>query len=202
MPGYYYKVETRIKNGLLVQLMKIHNLSARQLAKETGISYTKMMRLINLQESPCLKRPGKYGSIFTPTAEKLAKYFFLTPQDIFPSELWKPLETNRFEKYVHSKSEAYFDADSRRILKDILDTLTPQERDVIKCRFGFDGDPMTLRDIGREFNVGHERIRQIEAKALRKLRHPSRLRLLGEIHRNADDHRAVIGHHPAFRVGL
>ena len=59
-----------------------------------------------------------------------------------------------------------------------LATLTPREQTVIRARFGMDGeDPRTLREIGDEFGVQQERIRQIEAKALRKLRHPSRVRL-------------------------
>lgn len=64
-------------------------------------------------------------------------------------------------------------------LMEVLDTLTEREQKVLKLRFGLnDGRPRTLEEVGKEFNVTRERIRQIEAKALRKLRHPSRSKKL------------------------
>ena len=64
-------------------------------------------------------------------------------------------------------------------LLEVLETLTDREQKVLKLRFGLDdGRPRTLEEVGREFNVTRERIRQIEAKALRKLRHPSRSKKL------------------------
>ena len=75
------------------------------------------------------------------------------------------------------------DVASKQLLKeqieDVLYTLTPREKRVLQLRFGLeDGRSRTLEEVGREFNVTRERIRQIEAKALRKLRHPSRSRKL------------------------
>ncbi len=65
-------------------------------------------------------------------------------------------------------------------LKDVLDTLNPREREVLEQRFGLvDGSGRTLEEVGKKFQVTRERIRQIEAKALRKLRHPTRIRKLG-----------------------
>ncbi len=67
----------------------------------------------------------------------------------------------------------------REQLKEVLDTLTPRERKVLSLRFGLeDGRGRTLEEVGKEFNVTRERIRQIEAKALRKLRNPTRSRKL------------------------
>ena len=64
-------------------------------------------------------------------------------------------------------------------LMEVLDTLTEREQKVLRLRFGLDdGRPRTLEEVGRQFNVTRERIRQIEAKALRKLRHPSRSKKL------------------------
>ena len=64
-------------------------------------------------------------------------------------------------------------------LDEVLDTLTEREQKVLRLRFGLeDGRPRTLEEVGKEFNVTRERIRQIEAKALRKLRHPSRSKKL------------------------
>ena len=62
---------------------------------------------------------------------------------------------------------------------EVLETLTLREQKVLKLRFGLeDGRQRTLEEVGREFSVTRERIRQIEAKALRKLRHPSRSKKL------------------------
>ncbi len=64
-------------------------------------------------------------------------------------------------------------------LLQVLDTLTPRENEVIRKRYGIDdARPKTLEEVGKEFNVTRERIRQIEAKALRKLRHPNRTKRL------------------------
>ncbi len=76
-----------------------------------------------------------------------------------------------------------YDAVSKEFLRDylneVLDTLSDRERKVLIMRFGLDdGKPKTLEDVGKEFSVTRERIRQIEAKAIRKLRHPTRARKL------------------------
>ena len=82
-----------------------------------------------------------------------------------------------------SESPAPSDSASYSLLREqlfnVLDTLTPRESNVIKLRFGLeDGRPRTLEEVGKKFEITRERIRQIEAKALRKLRHPSRSKTL------------------------
>ena len=70
-------------------------------------------------------------------------------------------------------------ASLRDATKDVLDTLTPREAKVLRMRFGIEmNTDHTLEEVGKQFDVTRERIRQIEAKALRKLRHPSRSRKL------------------------
>ncbi|MBE6567839.1 MAG: RNA polymerase sigma factor RpoD [Ruminococcaceae bacterium] len=70
-------------------------------------------------------------------------------------------------------------------IAEVLHTLSPREEQVIRMRFGLtDGQPHTLEDVGAYFNITRERIRQIEAKAIRKLRHPSRSKLLRDYHNN------------------
>jgi RNA polymerase primary sigma factor len=89
-----------------------------------------------------------------------------------------------FGDFIEDKSaENPIDITSYSLLKDklneVLGSLTPRERQVLEMRFGLiDGSPRTLEEVGRHFNVTRERIRQIEAKALRKMRHPTRLRQL------------------------
>ena len=82
------------------------------------------------------------------------------------------------ETILGPEESASYTALQEQILK-LLDTLTDREKRVLILRFGLeDGRTRTLEEVGKEFNVTRERIRQIEAKALRKLRHPSRARLL------------------------
>jgi RNA polymerase primary sigma factor len=74
-----------------------------------------------------------------------------------------------------SPSDAALYASLREVTKEILDSLTPREAKVLRMRFGIEmNTDHTLEEVGKQFDVTRERIRQIEAKALRKLRHPSR----------------------------
>lgn len=80
------------------------------------------------------------------------------------------------DKSAENPMEGASFASLREKLNGVLDTLNERERSVIEQRFGLkDGNPRTLEEVGRQFNVTRERIRQIEAKALRKLRHPTRI---------------------------
>ena len=79
------------------------------------------------------------------------------------------------DKDVVSPSDAAISLSLRETMASMLKKLTPREERIIRMRFGFeDGNPCTLEEVGQVFAVTRERIRQIEAKALRKLRHPSR----------------------------
>jgi len=83
------------------------------------------------------------------------------------------------DRQAVSPAEAVIDLSVREQTEVILQTLTPREEKVIKMRFGFGGDgEHTLEEVGKPFAVTRERIRQIEAKALRKLRHSSGSRRL------------------------
>ena len=83
------------------------------------------------------------------------------------------------DRGVVSPAEAVININLKEQTDSVLQTLTPREEQVIKMRFGLgDGSEHTLEEVGQRFSVTRERIRQIEAKALRKLRHPSRSRML------------------------
>lgn len=87
--------------------------------------------------------------------------------DLIPEPVENPVETAVFERLLTSQ------------IKEVLEVLTPRERLIITHRFGLDGgEEQTLEAIGQKLNVTRERIRQIEAKALRRFKHPRRLRLL------------------------
>ena len=88
--------------------------------------------------------------------------------------MWKP-SADLAAALVGSERVTSFRFDVIDETGAVLDTLTPREEKVLRLRFGLDdGHQRTLEEVGKEFNVTRERIRQIEAKALRKLRHPSR----------------------------
>jgi len=83
------------------------------------------------------------------------------------------------DESIKSPTETATENMLREQLNSILETLTPREQKVIKLRYGLeDSHTRTLEEVGKEFNVTRERIRQIEAKALRKLRHPTRAKRL------------------------
>ena len=91
------------------------------------------------------------------------------------------------DRQVVSPSEAVININLKEMTGNVLKTLTPREERVIKMRFGLDnGSDHTLEEVGQNFAVTRERIRQIEAKALRKLRHPSRSRKLKPFMDNPD----------------
>lgn len=126
-----------------------------------------------------------------PTAEEIAERLDMTPEKVReimriaqdPVSLETPIgeeEDSHLGDFIpDDDAPAPADAASNMLLKEqlneVLDTLTEREAKVLRLRFGLDdGHPRTLEEVGKEFNVTRERIRQIEAKALRKLRHPSR----------------------------
>jgi RNA polymerase primary sigma factor len=130
-----------------------------------------------------------------PTSEEIGSDMELAPEKVReilkisqePVSLETPIgeeEDNHLGDFIEDRSAiAPADAASSQLLKelveDVLETLNVRERRVLQMRFGLeDGRSRTLEEVGREFGVTRERIRQIEAKALRKLRHPSRSRKL------------------------
>lgn len=131
-----------------------------------------------------------------PTEEEIAtrmemtieKLRFIAKSAQLPISLETPIgkeEDSRLGDFIESDSETPEDQVSKNLLREdlekVLDSLSPRERDVLKLRYGLDDGRMkTLEEIGQIFNVTRERIRQIEAKALRKLRHPNRNSVLKE----------------------
>lgn len=97
----------------------------------------------------------------------------------YEPEIETLIELQSWDYVLPDPADALMQKDISRIVLEAVDTLTPRESKVIKMRFGLDRDrDSTLEDIASMFNVTKERIRQIEAKALRKLRHPSRSKFL------------------------
>ena len=126
-----------------------------EIAKAMNISESKVREIIKVAQEPV--------SLETPIGEEEDSHLGdFIPDDEAPA----PAEAASFTLMKEQ-------------LLDVLDTLTPREEKVLRLRFGLDdGHQRTLEEVGREFKVTRERIRQIEAKALRKLRHPSRSKKL------------------------
>ena len=132
-----------------------HAASADEIAEVIGMSPEKVREIMKIAQDPV--------SLETPIGEEEDSHL----GDFIPDD----------------DSPAPADAASyallREQLSEVLHTLTPREEHVLKLRFGLDdGRTRTLEEVGKEFNITRERIRQIEAKALRKLRHPSRSKRL------------------------
>ena len=126
-----------------------------EIAREMGIPEEKVREIIKIAQEPV--------SLETPIGEEEDSHLGdFIPDDDAPA----PEESAAFTLLKEQ-------------LIEVLDTLTPREEKVLRLRFGLDdGRARTLEEVGKEFNVTRERIRQIEAKALRKLRHPSRSKKL------------------------
>lgn len=134
-----------------------------------------------LGKEPDVKQIAKEMEIPIEEVENLMK---ISQQ---PKSLSTPVGEDKeatLEQFVADTNQpTMYDRVSRELLKDavgdVLETLSPRERKVLVMRFGLDdGKPKTLEEVGKEFKVTRERIRQIEAKAIRKLKHPTRARKL------------------------
>ena len=144
---------SRVSRQLLQE--RGHEASAEEIAEVIGMSPEKVREIMKIAQDPV--------SLETPIGEE---------------------EDSHLGDFIEdSDSPAPADAASyallREQLSEVLHTLTPREEHVLKLRFGLDdGRTRTLEEVGKEFNITRERIRQIEVKALRKLRHPSRSKRL------------------------
>lgn len=145
----YYKTQRKLSQKLGREP------TMKEIAKEMGITTEEVENLLRISQRPT--------SLSTPIGDDKE-----TSLEQFVSDITQP---------------SLYDRVSRELLRDalneVLETLSPRERKVLEMRFGLkDGKVKTLEEVGREFKVTRERIRQIEAKAIRKMRHPTRARKL------------------------
>ena len=132
--------------------------------------YLAALEMENVETSnPSLKMKRSFDKIANKTVEE-------------ECEITEDIEMNLFNCLWESTVNEFTNLIARNCIDKVLSELNEREIKVLNMRFGLDGnEPMTLEAIGNEFKVSGDRIRQIEAKALRKLRHPSRSRQLREL---------------------
>lgn len=143
----------RIQRQLTLELNR--EPSEEEVAKKMGISVEKVREVIKISQDPV--------SLETPIGEE---------EDSHLGDFVKDVNAMTPEEYATNEI-------LKEEIKAVLETLQEREQEVLELRFGLvDGTSHTLEEVGKKFNVTRERIRQIEAKALRKLRHPSRAKKL------------------------
>lgn len=190
------EVTLTLRNNRLKQRREELGMTQREFAQAVGIQVSSYCALETMKKAPTKKRVLRDGALWRTTVQKIADFHGLSPEELFPPAVLAvvtPKIVRRMDgmelaelmsgadrRGLPDQMQHAIEADLSREVAKQLGTLTPKEEDVIRMRFGLnaDGSPHTLDDIGAKYGVQQERIRQIEAKALRKLRHPSRSRRL------------------------
>lgn len=177
-----YRVTVRIRNNNILKLIEDKGLPQYKVASEIGISYVTLIRYINMAESPL-----DVKNSIKESAQKICSYFGKSLDEVWSLEQLTPIESNTRElEYSYHEltrlenvSDPILSLENDQLKENIdftLDTkLRPVESKILKLRFGFEGDPLSLAQVGDMLGVSRERVRQIEAKAIRKLKHPTRL---------------------------
>lgn len=178
----------KVKNNLLASAMERKGIaSAAELSRQSGVHQVCIGRYLNLQESIYDSR-GDYRPQFM----QLCEFFNLMPSELYPeAQMSEPLKSNKrvieadASELTRIESQAcdpalLLEAETREdVAHTLLGTLTPRSAKVVSMRLGLEGVEHTYQQIGDELGVGVERVRQIYGSALRKMRHPERLKYAG-----------------------
>jgi RNA polymerase sigma factor (sigma-70 family) len=177
-----YNLTIKVRNNKLLKMMESNGIySALKLSKISGISYSIVMGCMNLRTCAYDESMGMH-----PHYVRLCDFFKCEVIDICPQDnLMIPLEFNKAEVEIDSEEMQLLSSDSNAMLETLmlerdrdsvlssLEGLREREKRIIMSRFGIDGEEKNLEQVAKDEGVTRERIRQIEAKALRKLRHPN-----------------------------
>ena len=172
---------SKAKQGYIYKYILDHCMSASGLAREIGIAPTQMGKIINFGWLPSLRGTGPK------LVKKIEDYFHLPIEFLFPPELTREIAEKLSRHHVLieevdfvslgcAKNVAYIGYDSEAeekcsVLDEQLAALSEREQYIVRSRFGFDGEPKTLDILAKERGLSGNRIRQIEAKAIKKLQH-------------------------------
>lgn len=180
-----YVVQIKVKNAPMLRAMRAMGFaSAAELSRACGVDQSRLGEYLNLKRSPMLQ-DGMWRDDFMRIAEVLRAM----PADLFPPQhLQAPLRKNtaetemRFSElagpdiaaaWLSSPEDKLISDDVRQKLKDAMDALPDRYRYVLESRFGLMGPEKTLDEVGADLGLSRERVRQMEARALRKIKHPA-----------------------------
>lgn len=180
-----YNITLKIRNNLLLRAFKAKGeVPGKVLADKIGITYGMLNKYIALKESPIDKADD-----YKESALRICDFLNMSPRDLWTDEQLTPLEKSTVEleisyeqisPYLPSTDDPTLNlecGDLKQTIDTILENLNPSNPDyryVVERRFGLTGPPATFNELAEELGISHERVRQIEAKALRMMRHPSR----------------------------
>lgn len=193
-----FNLKVTVRNNLvLTAITNSGYTNLAKFAKDNRLSLGLLYDTINLKRPPMLQT-GE----FSPFAMKLMETLGACPTDLWTNEQltmklkrntsYRELGTEELQKCLQSSARSLIGLDyceqeaeeqeAEEIIEGMVDSLTPREARVLRLRFGLDGeDEHTLEEIAEKIGFTRERVRQVEAKALRKMRNPSRSKILQEL---------------------
>jgi len=188
-----YRINIKVRNNRLIEAIEE---SGGQLGakwcKNNNLCYTRVNDLIRLKDSPLQKNQID----LTKTAYRLCEILNKSPNELWSEEQINPLQMNdvsvkltgdsmkKLVSYTETRPDSILAlTEIKERVQEVMEEMTKREQKLLRMRYY---ENMTLEEVGKEFNISVERVRQIEAKTFRKLRHPTRLggdfsELLGEL---------------------
>jgi RNA polymerase sigma factor (sigma-70 family) len=186
-----YRVKVTVRNNLLLTAMENAGYKTQaDFARAAGLSTNQVNELVAMRKPPL----GEMGD-FCETAKVIMEVLGACPSELWSDEqLVMSLKRNTSNALLHQREllsifgknateligfepenvEEQENIDLKNLMENTLSTLTPREKKVLQLKFGVDTQEHTYYEIGNQMDLTAERIRQIEAKALKKMRHPSR----------------------------
>lgn len=188
-----YRVKVTVRNNLLMTAIEEAGYKSQtDFAKAIGATPQEVNALVAMRQPPI-----NVDGVFSPLASKIMEFLGACPTDLWTTEqLNMKLKKNSADMKMGlgelklvldavntpqlevDLDKPIYDEQSKEIISDMLDSLTPREAKILKLRFGIDCEEHTLTEVGKLYGITPSAIRLIEAKALRKMRHPSRSDIL------------------------
>lgn len=182
------RLELRTRNNALWHAIFDHYPNVAAYCRAHGLSQQQVGGYLNLTRSP-------YGRRGNPARDaiRMAEIENMLVEDLFPpalykrllntkfvaeipSEMYRPLAAARSVALPAAQDDEVMQRELGEVMQSVLQTLTPREQHIIRARFGMDGDEQSFEELGAAMGISRTRVMQIEHRALRKLRHPTRSR--------------------------